>query len=100
MSADNWAMCPRCLLRHEAEVLTKKTTAEAAYGKVSLQEWQDLQEAAIAARKPIAERNFREDYDIGMDTNGELDISYSGNCSKCGWSVSYGHSFKPEGLTS
>jgi hypothetical protein len=93
MSADNWAVCPRCTANKEAEAAKLRSDADAAYGKVGVDEWKAKDAAAKAAADalPLTERTFREDYEVGIyDT--EFGINYSGGCSVCGLS----HGFKHE----
>lgn len=65
MSADNWAICPRCLDRtrretiHEVDIETLRT--------------------------------FREDFDQGMDEDGTFSVHYKGGCATCGFSHAFVH---------
>lgn len=78
MSADNWGNCPNCNRELEKE-LTE------SYGKVSLHEYM-----AILDRKQAVEsgdHTLREDYYFSLDEyTGELHISYSAQCTHCGFS--------------
>jgi hypothetical protein len=62
MSADNWAICPRC---------EKKT------------EFVNL--------KKDDRYNFRENYEIGVYKN-KFEVDYIGSCTKCGFSYTFSHS--------
>ena len=42
MSADNWTVCPRCLYRADAAESAAAEAAYAAYGKVSVEEFERL----------------------------------------------------------
>jgi hypothetical protein len=77
MSADNWAECPKCKLIKASE------TSE--YGKVSEAEYLTQQKQRAAATT----YTLREDYELGVDTNGVFDVSYQCNCSVCHWEFTY-----------
>jgi len=89
MSADNWAICPKCKKSEDAkqEKLRKKATA--AYGKVPPDEYLKLLEAANNPQE--MRETLREDYQIGVMDDGEFDIEYSAYCDKCGFKFSYKH---------
>lgn len=82
MSADNWAICPRCL--EEARQVNEAEHGRVAqmYGVVPAEEWKAALEA-IKAVSPEDFRTFREDYEIYGAETGEIKVSYSGHCSKC-----------------
>lgn len=84
MSADNWAICPKCneIKNKEKDKLTEK--AEDSYGKVPKEEFFRLRKKADSYIVPDCE-TFREDYEIGIDEDGRLYISYKGKCTKCGF---------------
>ena len=82
MSADNWGVCPKC-----KETAEKNITS--AYGKVSEEEYL----AALNERKQIENNlTLREDYEVGVDIDGEFSVSYSCHCSKCGFKFDYKYS--------
>jgi len=84
MSADNWGVCPRCRVAHEQDLLARAKEVDAAYGKVAPTEYDGLrrQYAAFAETRP--EETFREDYEIGMNTDGTFSVDYHGRCETCG----------------
>ena len=88
MSADNWAICPRCIKRarqrHDAEV----ATVVATYGKVPVEDF-DAARAAIADVKPEDFRTFREDYEFYGAESGEVVAAYSGHCEECGLGLDF-----------
>lgn len=78
MSADNWAICPKCHKTNE-EKLSEN------YGKLSKQEYDNLKKEL----EESAERNtLREDYEIGI-CDGGFEVNYNGNCDKCGFKYKY-----------
>ena len=90
MSADNWAICPRCLHFAEAQKTALEKKANAAYGKIGVAQYLALKEKA---EKPIDKeilRTFREDFELGMSSDGQFAVSYSGSC-QCGFKYSFKH---------
>lgn len=92
MSADNWAICPRCV----KVVTDKKAEIEQklreSYGKVSRDEYLDLLQATNAEIEVEDYRTFREDYEIGVYyKDNQFFISYRGRCTKCGLEKSFKH---------
>jgi hypothetical protein len=84
MSADNWAVCPRCLHQAKVDLEALKAEAREKYGKVTI--------STVLAEEVDEEnyRMFREDYEFyGVET-GTLEISYRGECTKCGLKHEYG----------
>lgn len=84
MSADNWAVCPRCL--HEAgqrlEALQEHVRAQ--YGKVPMEEWDEISTALTEEVDEEKYQTFREDYEIFGAETGVLQIRYKGRCTFCG----------------
>jgi hypothetical protein len=86
MSADNWAICPRCLSEATDKHAAKERRVAALYGKVPVEEF-DAQRAALAEIDPEKFRTFREDYEFYGAEDGEVHASYSGGCTTCKMSV-------------
>lgn len=84
MSADNWDECPRC---KGAEVAAK-AALDSAYGVVTREEWEELQER-YSATQDIPECTFREDYEIYGAQEGEITVSYLGQCTRCGLKLEF-----------
>lgn len=83
MSADNWAICPRCLKNAEVEKQKALESAAKAYGKATPDEWRAMTDEAA---KPIDSeefRTFREDYEFYINEDGEWSADYHGGCAKC-----------------
>ena len=88
MSADNWAICPRCVKRAEAARAQQVAVTGASYGKVPEQEYAE----AVAAIKDVRAadyQTFREDYEIYGAEDGAVTVDYSGNCGTCGLSLDF-----------
>jgi hypothetical protein len=83
VSADNWAICPRCVARARAEHEARFQAAVDAYGTVPAEEYERLR---AEAQRPFDEgdfQTFREDYEIYGAAEGTVVVSYSGHCSVC-----------------
>lgn len=91
MSADNWRVCPRHQVI-DTEARNKFAAAvAAAYGQVPIAEF-DVMRAQLNEWTPLPE-TFREDWEIGVEGNGDeavLYISYVGSCQGAGDSPSCG----------
>lgn len=90
MSADRWAICPKCKRDAEKQRDDKKLKAGKSYGKVTPGEYL----AALAESEKPTElgETFREDYWLGVNEDGFFSIDYSGSCGTCGLD----HKFKYE----
>ena len=88
MSADNWAVCPRCVTRAKKTEADQLAKVMATYGKIPVAEF----DAARAAIKPVRDedhRTFREDYEISGASDGDVTVDYSGGCSTCGLRLNF-----------
>jgi len=97
MSADNWAVCPRCSARRQQAAQRLWDDAANAYGVVTRDEYERLcNTAAEHALHEVnddltANRTFREDYEITGAADGEIVINYSGRCTECNLSLAFEH---------
>jgi hypothetical protein len=101
MSADNWAVCPRCLLRARKERERKMeaaAAAAAAYGKVDRAAWLEMQSDAGGPVESDEFTTFREDYRLGIDDGGKFKVEYSGFCGACGLRFGFRHEARVEDL--
>ena len=91
MSADNWAICPRCRERELKAHAALLKRIETEYGKIPAAEYLALVEAS---QKPIqlTKATLREDYEIGI-WEGNFEITYRAEC-ECGFAHSFQHSKK------
>lgn len=89
MSASSWTTCPRCVERHQVAVNAKIQAAANAYGKIPVEEWTDMHEAARAADIPLEAESFREDYEVWGASEGTIYFSYTGSCTECGLGLSF-----------
>lgn len=87
MSADNWAICPKCNARKIAAKEKLLLEAGAAYGKVKHDEYLRMVEAA---NQPISlVPTMREDYEIGTDVTGVFSVSYGCSCRNCNFAFEF-----------
>lgn len=89
MSADNWAVCPRCLHEDKAELAKRQAYVREQYGKVSIEEWDDLSKVLTEEVDAEKFRTFREDYEFWGAETGRLLIEYSGECQVCKLTVTH-----------
>ena len=92
MSASNWAKCPRCQRALDGTVETLTRRIADAYGNVPAAEYQELQDRLAEAfvRAEAGSCTFREDYEIYGAATGTVHVDYSGLCSECGLTLSFG----------
>lgn len=98
MSADNWATCPRCMKRREAETENAEIDVAASYGEVPLDEWEEMRrrQSDLIAAEP--NRTLREDYEFHGASDGEVIAEYSASCDICDLRVSFTHQHPIKGL--
>ena len=83
MSADNWAICPKCKKANDKENNRRMLEAGEQYGKIPAEAFLKLSKEANV---PVElETTLREDYEIGITETGEFYISYAGRCRDCGF---------------
>lgn len=99
MSADNWAICPKCLAEAKASIDEQRAKVYATYGTVPIEEFDRLRDELPELRDENY-RTFREDYEIYGADSGLLHVSYSGHCSECGLGLDFEDEkmiWKPDG---
>jgi hypothetical protein len=87
MSADNWATCPKCKRAAITEKERLLEEAAKAYGKVPPAEWKTLTENA--SKLETGNETLREDYELGVDSDGNFSVGYSCRCSECTFQFSF-----------
>ena len=88
MSADNWAICPRCKLEEQRQYDLQVQEVVDAYGKITAEEYEAKKEAL--RNRPKLETTLREDYESFITEEGRFYISYTGACQAC----AFRHDFK------
>lgn len=97
MSADNWANCPRCIKLDQDEISEMRQNILDQYGKITVEAYEYLLNEYHAATKNLEYKQsdyskystFREDYEFYGAETGTLEISYSGQCTKCGLKLQF-----------
>lgn len=92
MSASNWRECPRCKTKALAQRDAARGRAARAYGKVSADKYAKL--LALASAEVDVGESLREDYQIGMSSDGVFYVSYRGECQQAG--CRFQHTFEHE----
>jgi hypothetical protein len=83
MSADNYGICPKCLLNATAEHANAELKMKQGYGKVEFSAFLKLKEEAEKPVDKEACKTLREDWELGTDEHGNFDVNYQCSCSKC-----------------
>jgi hypothetical protein len=94
MSADNWATCPSCRATATTAFETKAKAVNASYGKVSPAEYMQAVKALANAPELIPNETLREDYELGIDPEGEFEVTYRAYCSVCSFNYKFHYSFQ------
>lgn len=95
MSADQWRVCPRCVERERAEYERRLVVASDAYGREPAEEYNRLQEEALAARPTKVPFDLEGDgatVRVNYETyfsGGALCFSYEAWCIRadCDWKM-------------
>jgi hypothetical protein len=93
VSADNWTVCPVCLVKNKKAKEDAKRELDALYGTIDVHEFRQ-REAALHAigNEPKKKETYyplREDWEMGMQESGVLFISYYCSCHDCGFKYSH-----------
>jgi len=93
MSADNWALCPRCTDQLERDVVDAERAEIAADDANNLTAWREAHERTVEARLALhaAKSTFREDYEIYGADDGTVIVTYGGECQTCGLDLEFRH---------
>lgn len=84
MSADNWAICPKCKKDDDEKWKIHEERLATSYGKMPVDEYMKLR----ALKKEEPETTLREDYDIGL-YDGSFYVDYSAKCSCCDFEFNF-----------
>jgi hypothetical protein len=91
MSADNWTICPQCKLIAEKKHEKNLQEVTEMYGKIPIDEFLDR---TIIVNK--LDSSLREDYELGIDEDGEFYVYFSASCEECGFKFSFKETRKLE----
>lgn len=89
MSADRWKKCPVCAVNKEKDVLKLRSQVNHEYGKLSQEHWLELKKEVDEFASTPLEETLREDFEIGLNEDGWLDIYYTCSCHICGTTRKY-----------
>lgn len=91
MSADNWAVCPRCKKLEMETIAELDRRIEQEYGKISIDDFLVLRNEAQNRREglPLQKATFREDYEIYGAEDGGVEVNYRGSCNCCGLALKF-----------
>lgn len=90
MSADNWMECPKCKAEAASERLKNIEFLKQQYGKIPADVY--MARMKEAEKMPLIDEEMREDWEIGMDDDGEFSVGYSASCQSCGFTFCFEHS--------
>lgn len=88
MSADNWAFCPNCDKIAAAKIIKNACDLQHLYGKIPADEF-TRRSNELASIKSVREESLREDYEIGIYSDGTFKVDYRASCRVCGFSFSF-----------
>jgi hypothetical protein len=94
MSATNWDECPECLRSWVRDKETAAQAAKEAYGRVPESEYHAMLEKVH--NWPTLKETLREDYEVGIASDGQFYVYYKAFCDKCGFD--YEHKFQEQTL--
>ena len=89
MSASNWTECPKCKAKAEAERLARIESVKQLYGKISPEEF--VSRAAKAEHRELLDDDLREDWEIGMNDDGNFSVGYYASCNCCDFTFKFKH---------
>jgi len=90
MSADDWRTCPKCNKNIVKQKQDKLKKLKDSYGKIPREDYnKKIMALANGAEDMYDDETLREDYEIYMDNDGILTISYGCFCEKCGFEFNF-----------
>lgn len=84
MSADRWSVCPRCHAKRVKAIAKSAEKVDKSYGNVSVSAFDGLRAEHERMANAPEECTLREDWELGMGTEGEFTIDYRCSC-ECGF---------------
>lgn len=89
MSANNWRTCPKCRQVQEANRKARINDARNAYGKAPIEKFTAMLDAAN--EQPELEESMRENYQLGVGSDGKFYVDYRASCENCDFEFSFKH---------
>ena len=95
MSADNWAICPRCNVDLQIKTIAFEQLVKEQYGKIPIEEWEKMKKGS---KKEELQTTLREDYEMWMSDYGIFHVRYNASCEKCNYEFAFNHEQQTEVL--
>ncbi len=89
MSADRWALCPKCMEQARAAEAALMQKIQQGYGEISEAEYHVLLEE-LQEMDQLPDRNLREDWELGI-RDGVFKVSYYAQCMECAFVKEFTH---------
>ncbi len=89
VSANNWTVCPKCKAEKAERLAKAKRELDGFYGMIPLAEYSKRQIAFEKFRDEPLEERMREDYELGVDSDGQFEVSYRCSCEECDFAFSF-----------
>ncbi len=89
MSANRLSFCPNCQAERTKAIEEANQKAAAAYGKVSNVEYLLLVRRIDALAHQPEGTTLAEYWELYLDKDTSLHVTYSARCSSCGWQKSF-----------
>lgn len=99
MSADNWAVCPKCAKRRAADLQAMRDEVAAKYGQVPVELFDAMRARLAAAESAAPAQTLREDYEFYGAEDGVVIADYSCSCDKCGLKGEFKYRYEIPGLS-
>lgn len=90
MSADRWITCPKCANAKEQKRQADLVQMKAEYGKMSVKDFLNTFSDNWSEYEKLGE-DMREDFEVGMDADSVVRVTYSCRCDKCGYKFNFAH---------
>ena len=94
MSADNWAVCPKCKQERMLKIEKLHKKIKDSYGEISEIDYLDLLKEVKEVVKESDDHTLREDYDIGTFDGDHFEVNYGALCEVCNFKFSYQYSME------
>lgn len=88
MSANNWALCPKCESIRKINQPERKLELNRKYGKISSEEYLRLIEDGKMEEEGELEETLREDYELGISKRW-FHVGYYACCKVCGFTYEF-----------
>lgn len=89
MSADNYRLCPKCVIIQRDKHQMALTEVNQLYGKAPAWEHRAAQRRADEIEGLRISETLREDYEIGIRIDGTFFCHYGASCSVCGYEFKF-----------